>query len=403
MNKNIILVLGLLLVLNSCISDNVEQPVVIKPDSYAYGFSSELFDGVEYIPLSSRGSQDYLFGVQRVLMNENYVFVLQDNDTERSIFKFDKEGNFIKALRGLDNFEKKFYAVTDFDLFKDKIVLTDSYTQEISFFDQDFKFIESVSVAEGVGGVQNIEFLSSNTIIIRPDLESAPVSSILKSNLEEILNPEIIDGFFGVKGTPAEKMRVSLYETFHHSSEEDKILYVDFFNNNIFEIGLNSVEEKYKILLDDDLWVNEQELVDMNSMDMDEQFELLSKIDKADFVSSVYEKDSYLMLSFMKVRKRYFVIFNKETSKTESIILDFNKTSPSVVDGSPPLKYFLGFTNEGSLVFFHRAEEFKQYAESLRNEDSINLSEGQKYFLATDDRVDEYCNIVLAILKPDDL
>lgn len=387
----------------SCSSGGDEGATTITPNDYSYGFSSEWFDEVEYIPLSSKGSQDYLYDVQKILMSQGGVYVLQDNNTERTIFKFDKKGNLLKSLKGTDNLDKKFYAVTDFDFFDGKIVLTDSYTQEISFFDQNLMFLNSISVSEGVGGVQNIAFLNNSTVIIRPDLENSPLSSVLKSSFGEVLDPVVISQFFGVKGTPAEGMRVSLYETFHHSSEYEKVLYTDFFNSSIYEVGPDGVTEKYSVLLDGDLWVTKDELTDMNSMEMDEQFEYLNKIDKSDLINAVYESEKYLMLSFMSIGKRYFVLFDRESREVTSILLDFNSVSPSLVDGSPPLKYFLGFTDDGNLIFFHRAEEFKQYAKSLRNEEGVSLSEGQKLFLSTADKVDEYCNVVLAILKPGDL
>lgn len=387
----------------SCSSGGDKGVTIISPNDYSYGFSSGWFDDVEYIPLSSKGSQDYLYDVQKILMSQDAIYVLQDNNTERTIFKFDKRGNLLKSLKGADNLDKKFYAVTDFDFFDGKVVLTDSYTQEISFFDQNLEFINSISVLEDAGAVQNIAFLNNSTVLIRPDLENGPLSSLLKSSFGEVLDPEVISQFFGVKGTPAERMRMSMYETFHHSSVYGKVLYTDFFNSSIYEVGSEGVTEKYSVLLDGDLWVTKDELTDMNSMEMDEQFEYLNKIDKSDLINAIYESEKYLMLSFMSIGKRYFVLFDRESKEVTSVLLDFNSVSQNLVDGSPPLKYFLGFTDDGGLMFFHRAEEFKQYAESLREKEDVSLNEEQKLFLSMADKVDEYCNVVLAILKPSNL
>ncbi|WP_187270962.1 6-bladed beta-propeller [Neolewinella aurantiaca] len=399
MRRVITLAILALLVNSSCHTDLAKEPIVIQTGDHTYGLPDTWYEDIEYIPLSSKGSENYLFGAQRALLLQNHAFVLQDINTERSIFKFDRTGRLLKSLKGSSNFQKAFYSVSDFDLFGDKVVLTDTYLNEILFFNQELEFINSVSIPESEAGVQNIAFMNKNTLLIRPDLETNPPSSVLKSSWKTGLQPEQIDGFLGVKDTPAKNMRFSFYETFHHAHNSEKILYTDWFDSHIYEVGINEVTKKYHVQLEDELWVTENELLKMSTMDTEEQFDFLVKADKSGLINAVHESEKNLMFSFMRPGKRYLVFFNRKTREKETVLLDFSRNGPEGPDGSPPLKYFLGFTDTGGLVFYHLAEEFSQYAESLKTMEPKSYSTGQKKFLAAADKTDEYCNIVLSIMK----
>ncbi|MBC6992710.1 6-bladed beta-propeller [Neolewinella lacunae] len=374
---------------------------VFSPEQFEPLDFQEMFDIERYVPLLSVEGKDYLYSINKLRFYDDDIYILQDQ-LDRTIFKFSSKGELLESVEGTTSIEKKFYAVDDIVLHNNEVIIPDRLQSQIIFYDQSLNYLRHIDT-NFPNGLVNIAFLPSGRIIARPVIENGEPSSLYLNTLQ---NPAVfkpVEGFKGIAHTPAARYRLSTYETFFHSSSPDAVLYADVRRGCIWEISEEGVKEKYLVQLPAAYLFSEEEMETMEHMSAEEilTFGMKFKGEKFTNFDYIFENNEFLIVSFLMPLRRRFIIKNKRTGRTIYRVIRFDNTGPNNIDQSLPLKYLVGITDEGQLVFYHDAEAFKLRAEALRasHPPGHQFTPKEARFLAAADQVTEYCSVVLAFVS----
>ncbi|MBC6995978.1 hypothetical protein QWY85_10955 [Neolewinella lacunae] len=354
-----------------------------------------------YVPLLSVEGMEYLHKIDKVRIYEDDIYVLQEQ-LDRTLFKFSSEGIMRKSIDGVNAIDKKFYAVNDFVVRNNEVVLTDRLQSQIIFYDRDLNYLRHLDL-NLPNGLVNLNFLPSGKIVARPVIENGEPSSLYLNSPE---NPAVfmpMIGFKGIAQTPAALDRVMMYETFFPSASFNSMLYADLWHGNIWEVDETGVKEKYRVEIPKSLQFSQEELQAMEHMNAEEILYHTLNLKREKFIlfDQIFENEEMLIISFTRPWRRNLIIKNKITGKIEYKAIHFDDLTPNNIDQSLPLKYLIGFTDTGELIFYHDAEEFKNRADAMKYEHPSNhqFTSEETQFLAAANQINENCSVVLTFVS----
>ncbi|TXF88454.1 hypothetical protein FUA23_14300 [Neolewinella aurantiaca] len=393
------IICGLLIffLFESCASDGAINSDVIKIEDVSPVVDEEWFVINDFIPLVSKDNVDYLYSFNKILRSDDGYYLLQQEGTERTIFKFSNSGKMLRSLNGQSNFEKKFYAATDIDLVDGNLTVLDRYAGELLYFDSDLYFLRSFKFDEDKKP-QNVAFVTNKEIIVRPDFIENPRSSILYGYITDQLSLVRPKALSEVAGALARTVQSATFENFHQTSLDNTLLYTEFYDWRIFDVKDATIREKYTVELNDAMRYTENEMLRMKSMDSDELFEFSARVKKYKHIDYVFESKNYLFLSSIRPGERLIVIKNLTTNRVKSGVIDLRNQQYIEGRGIPPLKYLKGITDSGKLIFYFPAELFAMYGSEVREKKNTGqkLNNVENKLLHAANIMTPYCSYVLA-------
>lgn len=375
---------------------NSNRSMIVKVNAFSELKIEDWFTIKEYIPLITNNSEyAYLNRLVKVRFDGKKIGVLDVNGLERCLFLFDSSGIELAHRKGLKDGEKKFYTTTDFNFVKDNIFLPHTSKNEIIVFDNNLRVKSTIPVPENKG-VKNIFVSSDSSIIFRPTNDEGKKlpSPLYFMNYRTPLDIEPISlDYQSPVYYPLE-----WFENFV-PSQDGNVLYFDLFSSKIWKISGSEADLFYEISINDDIWINDNEIIKLAQEDLSVRNKYLNKIGKAYQIDFMHDFTDHFFLSFKKPGKRYFVLINKSNGDIKSGYLDIKSNQINSIDGSPSFNNLVGITNNGELVFSHSAELFKLYAKSTNNQIHIENKEALTYFKEVSKQITPNCSQVLAIVE----
>lgn len=270
-------------------------------------YFSECFSVEKIIPLES--SSNLIGSVDKILFDKEHIYI-QDIRTN-SLHKYSITGNFITKIGSVGQGPTEYTKLSDFILFKDKIIILDSHLGKLLFYDLSGSFLKRKSI-EGIFKKMttngDVIFISNGnmTSFFSPDKSIAVVNEEVKvlNNLLKIPNS-------------LKNKSISSYKPF--SNQQKRILYCSPLSNDIFGLEKDSVWVSYR------LDFGEHTLNELSLKENKNIGELFLKANKEGKVFAVdYLNETNQFLSFVSLYKgqALMIFYDKENNASQIFSLD---------------------------------------------------------------------------------
>jgi len=353
---------------------------------------SDLIESVEYIPLET--NTNCLIGDLKknnfVKLSGNYIIV--DCTISQSFYLFNRSGKFIAKIGSLGGgpgeYTRYSASIFSIDEKNKQIILAKSIGREntcqLMYYDLNGKYIRSLSVDRSLAGIFHAEFNNKHIVmhINNPFKEGdPPFSYSFFSDDYSLIKQEIKN----IDYTTIRPGEVSTMGYFYHYLYSGNLhVKSAFLNDTVYSIGKDlSFFPKYiiqsgkyslttEILSDPDLYK--------------------SLYKNRIFLWSVFETNSYVLISYLYKEKYFFQYYDK--LKNISLLFDSTSGIPNDFDGG--FDFWLKQQNENEYITWHNAYLFEENTNKLSPKGTQNAIENLKKITR---EIDLDANPVIVIVK----
>jgi len=316
MKHFILFFISILLVVLSCSHEEVKQEGVflkeegkiILPQKSFYKERvklTELFSSIEVIPLEA-SSSSMIAQAHKVYFNEEKVIIF-DIMLDRIII-FDRSGKFINTLFSGGRGPGEFMRITDVyvDFINEYIIVNDRSLLKVLFFDLNGEFVKerNISVIADeliVDFFGNIIFHRNNHFPIDYTFEGQEMNIAILDRT----NFEVINEFYPAN-PKFRHWRPRSLSTFSKKHQDSTILFVNFFDYNIYSITKDDFSVKYSVIPTDNT-TNFNEIFHDTPMP-GEASRRLANTNTARWLSSIYENENYIHFDFRDSENRNVLV-----------------------------------------------------------------------------------------------
>lgn len=281
----------------------ISIPKLIKEKSILY---SEICDTVIHIPLET--NKNCLIGnINKIEVYDSLIFVGDYNQT-KSIFIFDKTGNFVRKLHNYGKGPGEYIAIDEFnvDFPNKKIYINDRRQKKILVYDFNFNFIKSKSFNyfyRNVFGFNNGLYLYQNSA------RNASSKLYYQFLVYDDFDSKRINEKF-LPFTEKDKYELFSYQHFRNFNNE-KLFFRQSLSNRILSY---CKKEKLKYAFDiqfhpdDKAFVMEENI----GLTVDEAFDKLIKEDLS-YIEGFDISEDFMYFKIQKGVEHYFCLYNCKT------------------------------------------------------------------------------------------
>ena len=327
-------------------STNVPQDYTLPPAHPLQ--DATWFSELTYIPLCTDDITLQIRDIQRVRIHEGHVYVLDMTGIERRLFKFSMDGELQALIRGEADGTNRFYSVSDFAFVEDSIYLLDISVNRLLVYDTAFTYHRSLSLL-GEESVRNFFYLPErDSFLFRRRRPYGHPSSVFTTGRDfaSIHNVPGAEAYTEIAGAD---YPLGLFTNFVPAP--GGLLYTDLFSSTIWRLTDAGFEQAFTIDFEDEVWMTDAEIQRMPPRDEAAQRAVQRASAKAFHFDQVLAGDDYIVLSFTKPGRRYFVRVDETGNANGAYIpLPMPADESNGIDGGPPLTYLVG-TDGDRLIF----------------------------------------------------
>lgn len=203
---------------------------------------------VDYIKLES--ISEALFGNVDQLICVKDFFIIVDRRNAKGVFIFNTDGKFLLKIQNHGKGPGEFTKITDvsFNKFSNQIEIYDSTKQSIIVYDLNGKFISElknpINCQRFIPITKNERFYYSKFIPNKHELQANESYRLVKANDKG----SVIEYYFPFKNENLfETHIINAFNNFLPVENSNKVLFIETYDNNIYELEEGSVSIKYVI------------------------------------------------------------------------------------------------------------------------------------------------------------
>lgn len=292
------------------------QTIRIDLNAAKLGQLSDIYESLEYIPLSSQWNYANVFNdFLQLKIFGNHLYLYQDGDTYGNIYRFSLDGTQSELYALPTEGVGRVSNVSDFLVQPDKneLLLIDSYQKEAIRYDLDSKsHLTSQSISDRFRKVQMLGdryvFYSRN-MLSSSSVESSQHNLYLSDG-----NFEIIDSAWTIPPY-LENYRIKQY---NFSNEQNgKVLFMNFLSKDIYAITKEGFSIPFQLDFGKE-WVDKR-VVERLSADPDRAVRrqlLYNNTDHIYTLNHLFQTHRQLIFTFYYQNELHWVIYDLETKET---------------------------------------------------------------------------------------
>lgn len=302
------------------------------------------------LPLET-GEEFLMGGIDKIIMKNNYVYVL-DSKYTANIYIFDaKSGQFVKKIGKIGNGPGEYRKILDFSIDEDNLVIYALCDRsKVVSYSLSGIFLEEKKLSFFATA---IEYLNNKFYFVNDELE--------KDNLC-ITDKEynVVSSLFPNKKY-GENMRILIHPFLKKNNE---ILYRRFLDDNIYKIdSIGKVSLLYQI----DFGSNKIDFDKINSLSSGDLKQKMSTT--RCHIKYFLDNDKYSVIVFFDKNTPLISIYDKFTNKAKTY--PYNLSKDNLLDGEFPLLEYLTPENQFISILSFNAIEQLMKKEKLNKETKI--------------------------------
>lgn len=273
---------------------------------------TELLSSLEVIPLEV-SSESMIAQIQKIFFNDNKIIIF-DNLLER-ITIFDRHGHFLNTINEKGRGPGEFMMITDVyvDFINEHIIVNDKSLLKVLFFELNGEFVKEKNISVIADDIivdffGNIILHRNNHFPIDYTFEGQEMNIAILDGT----NFEIINEYYSVN-PKFRHWRPRSLSTFSKNHQDSTILFVNFFDYNIYNITKDDFSVKYSVNpTDNNTKFNE---IFHDTPMPGEASRRLANTNTLRWLSSIYENEKYIYFQFFDTEFRN-VLVDKKSDRT---------------------------------------------------------------------------------------
>ena len=237
------MILGFFILICACKEEKVDHGIPLntisfdlEKDLYDSKDISGLVDSIQVIKLET--NEDYLISeISKILYDKEYIYILDDDMSSGVLFKYTRSGKFVQKISNKGKGPGEYISLSDFILRNDQVVLLDAGIGKMMFFSKSGKFVKEFSVdetfAEKFGKIGSDYFAVFNENYLDYNIH------IIDDNGNTIKKLMKVPSYLKNRALNLSTKKATTYF-------EGRLLYIDPYRNDIFQVDKDSITIKYR-------------------------------------------------------------------------------------------------------------------------------------------------------------
>lgn len=308
-------------------SENVFQEIKVVLDQSVELKTSGIFDQMEFIALQENGPESYIAEVTKVVVSDKVIAILEILGLQRSIFLFDRQGQFLHKIISPKEGPGSFFSAFDFFIDDDnkEIYILDPLLKKIIRYDfkgnlQGADVIQTDHIFEKFVRLPNGKYA-----FYTGDNQTGEASHglyYLEENLSSIKGSYVTKPLY-LSGWVTDEPAFSSF-----SFRESRFLFKQFFNDTLYGVYKDRVVPVYRIDFGED-WVS-KDFISYFKNTPGSKVQKLNKDQSVKGISVVEETASYLFFSGIARQQKYSFLYKKRDGQVlvfKQLQNDLNKAN----------------------------------------------------------------------------
>lgn len=251
--------------------------------------------------------------IDKIISAKDYLIIV-DRKNAKGVFIFNDKGKFLQKIQNHGNVPGEFTKVTDvwFNKYSNQIEIYDSLRSSILIYDLLGEFVSEVknpiNCQRFIPITKSERYFYSKFIPNRYGLHTDENYRLVKGNN----NGQVIDYYLPFKNENMYKTNiVNAFNNFFPIEDTNKILFIETYNNNIYELKENSISIKYKID-----FINHNIPETIFQSDIENKVKYISENNFAYMNNILFEDEEELIFHYTHDKHIKEFVFNKRNSES---------------------------------------------------------------------------------------
>lgn len=283
---------------------------------------------VDYIPLET--TKNSLIGkIDKILLIKDRIYIL-DKKNSKGVFVFNKQGGFLFKIQNQGKGPGEFMKIIDFNYNEssNELEIFDIIKRKILIYNLKGEFIKEIEAINSHAFYpieKNERYFYSKFLPNKEDLKLKNNYRLIKTNNKG----DIINNFLSFKNETIFKSRIiNTYNSFYPIKDSKKLLFIESYNNNIYEIDGESLNIKYVLNFN-----NSNIPKDFLESNINDKY-IYVATKKLAYISNILYDDNEEMVFWYTKKYRRVVRYDKKKEEYKEYLNYFIKEDNIFVDPS---------------------------------------------------------------------
>ena len=305
LGKNLIKFFVLIIFFSSCVDEgNKERNIDFSMQKLSDFTFSETISNYSIVKLET-AEESKINVITKVLINNEYIYVLNHWENRQEILIFSLAGNYIDKINSGNNSTNSFSGIIDFDIHPvtGDICLLDQKQRKVVVFNKDERFVKSTPInclaREIAYGVK-----AGKVFMVLHTIQSDAESDINDEIVVYDENDKLLDTYFEYQkeNYPVQNKRVTLMK------RGGNVMFLMEGTNSLYEIGPQKCNIKSTLVFPKPVLPADKVYGAFFSGEVD--------VSRYVYDIDYFESDSILYTTFSSTDGDYIGIFNKESNRS---------------------------------------------------------------------------------------